>query len=92
MHDAILFDESAKMYITVVVPALNCCPEVCVFTSSVTLPDLSAAVGSIQDTEVVECDLSAIAEVISDDGQFTMVGALVSSTVINTHIQKILFR
>ena len=83
MHDAILFDESAKMYITVVDPTLNGCPEECVFTSSVTLPDLSAAVGSIQDTEVDECELCAIAEVISDDGQFTMVGALVSFSVIN---------
>ena len=75
------------MYITVVVPALNCCPEVCVFTSSVTLPDLSAAVGSIQDTKVAGFDLSAIEEVISDGGQFTMVGAFVSSSVINTYLK-----
>ena len=77
MHDAILFDESAKIYMTVVDPTLNICPEEWVLTSRVTLPDSSTAVGSLQNTAVAEFKFSAI-DVISDDGQFVIFGALVS--------------
>ena len=78
MHDAILLEESANMYITVVEPTLNICPGECVFTTSVTFPDSSTAVGSVQDTVVAESELSSISEVISDVGQFIIVGGLVS--------------
>ena len=78
VHDTMLFEESENIYITVVDPILNICPGECVFTSNVTLPDSSTAIGSVQDTAVPESELSAISEVISYDGQCSIVGAAVS--------------
>ena len=78
VHDAMLFEASANMYITVVEPTLNICPDECVFTIRVTLSDSSTAVGSVQDTMAAEYVLSFISEVISDEGQFTIVGGIAS--------------
>ena len=75
-----LFEESANMYMTVVDPTLNMCPDECVFTSRVTLLDSSTAVGSTQDTVVAESELSCISKVISVEGQLMIVGGIVSSS------------
>ena len=87
VHDTILFEESVNIYITVVDPTLNICPEEWVLTSRVALPDSSTAVGSVQDT-VTESELSSISEVTSEAGQFIIFGALLSSEIARQHNYK----
>ena len=58
-------------------PIVNASPGACVCTINVAFPDPSSASGSIQDTGDVPDPSSMVVRI--SDGQFIMVGALVSS-------------
>ena len=72
------------MYTTVVDPITNASPGTCVWTINVAFPDSSTASGSIQDTGDVTDPSSTVARM--SDGQFKIVGALLSSENNNKYI------
>ncbi len=80
VQDAILLARSAKIYVTMLLPIPNLCPDRCVFTSRVTLPEISSAEGSFHNTGV-EISPSIFTRI--SDGQSAIVGGIVSSVIKN---------